>query len=265
MDIGSSTPAIARTFLQGAKILDYFAVSDDTKEKCKERLWSLQEQLVRCVKERDALQCDIGEAVKTTPPRMEEGVVHIPGVPALQSRCEGFLQSAKMAVRDSARIAEPFYAETFDHRFHKFRAWAEVTLGADAHLTKCIAHWEPFAKRVVDWRNAVDHPSETPLLKLETTNFRLVERNRSLVLDPPSWNLAGQEPKAVVPSMSQIIDACIRMQEDILGQLFYSFRGSPLIEIFEIPENERDPACPFRLIVGLARQDAPPRKSPLLK
>ena len=84
-------------------------------------------------------------------------VVNLPSVPDLTSLAETFLQSAKLAIRETARLTEPFYKEKRDHKYHKFASWAEIKFGADDLLSRTARVWEPWVNEVVTMRNAVDH------------------------------------------------------------------------------------------------------------
>jgi hypothetical protein len=250
-DYGSAHPVVARTLIQGAPILEFFLLNDAGQEHLKERLYELQNQLVGCVEQRDAIAGEVEAALKLPPPA--PGRVHqLPAVMNLQTRCESFLQSLKLAIRDSARMFEACYPGegSFDHRFHKLKAWAERKFGPEDHTAKCIAHWEPWVAETVTWRNAVDHPREDQGEMLLTANIRVVEQNGALRLEQPHWKLLKHSDFVpIVPHMDRLIAATLRISEDFLVELFYKLRLPFPVELYEIPENERRPECPVRLRV----------------
>ena len=177
--------------------------------------------------------------------------VTLPSVSDLQSQAESFLQSAKLALRDSASLLEPFFGESFDHRFHRIVSWAEQNLSVEDDLTQCLGHWEPWVKRIVTMRNAVDHPRDEPYGKLIVKNFKLLALRAGHVLQEPTWALLSEPPSQLLPDMATIIECIIRLAEDILVICLLKNRGKFPLYIYEIPEEERDRTCPIRLRVGI--------------
>jgi len=259
---GTSTPAVARTLPQGADILTFFNTEDAQKDSCKSVLAELSRHLVRCVEARDRIASEIVEGCNQGLSWQSQGrTVSLPSVPDLHSTAEAFLQSAKMAIRETALLVEPFYGVRHDHRFHKFGSWAKEQFGCDDPLTKAIHGWEPWVKRVVNLRNAVDHPENKLGGKLVVHNFRLVGTREEPQLLKPWWGLSGEAESEVIPDMDSIIEGIIKLGEDILVMLFYKFKSGFPLAIFEIPEDQRDPSCPKRLQVSLASVKQEPSKT----
>ncbi len=258
---GTSTPAVARTLLQGSEILRFFSTPEDQKDAAKVILQEIQRHLVRCVELRDRIAGDVKAGrnqLEKSGLEFQSGgrAVTLPGVADLQSNAESFLQSAKLAIRETARLVEPFYKEKHDHRFQKLASWARTKFGESDDFTKAIKHWEPWVKRIIDMRNAVDHPRDQPGGKLFTQNFRLTGTHHKPDLLDPTWNLAGEPESQVLPDMDNIIEGIIRLGEEILVGLFYKLACDFPFVIYEIPVEQRDPSCPTRLRVTL-RQDIP--------
>lgn len=253
---GTSTPAVARTFLQGCEILGFFRASDAQREEAKGVLHELQRHLVRCVEIRDSIAQEVTtahEQVKTKGLEVQSSgrAVTLPSVPDLQSRGESFLQSAKLAIRETALLVKPFYGQKHDHRYHKVAAWAERQSGSDDNFTQAIKAWEPWVKRVIDMRNAVDHPDDKPGGKLITASFDLGGTPAAPELLDPTWGLLGEPQRPVVAEMDAIIEGIIKLGEEVLAGLFYKLKDNFPLVIYEIPAEERDPNCPMRLRVGL--------------
>src|SRR5262249_22420865 len=161
---GTSTPAVARTFYQGCEILGFFAVTEAQREEAKGVLLELQRHLIRCVEICDAIEREVTTAREDVKAKGFEfqsfgRVVTLPSVQDLQSRAESFLQSAKLAIRQTALLVKPFYGAKHDHRYHKFATWSEKQFGTDDRFTLAIREWEPWVKSIVDMRNVVDHPT----------------------------------------------------------------------------------------------------------
>ncbi len=257
---GTSTPAVARTFYQGCEILGFFfGVPEAQREEAKGVLHELQRHLVRCVEIRDSIAQEVTAAHEEVAAKGFEfqssgRVVTLPSVPDLQSRAESFLQSAKLAIRETALLVKPFYGEKHDHRYHKFAAWAERQFGSDDAFPQAIKAFEPWVKTIVAMRNAVDHPDDTPGGKLLTENFCLGGTSAAPTLVDPTWGLSGQPQQPIFTEMDAIIEGVIELGEEILAGLFYKFKGDFPLAIYEIPVAERDPSCPIRLRIGFAAE-----------
>lgn len=253
---GTSTPAVARTLVQGSELMQAFPLDDAVKEGLKEILFDLQRQLLRCFQIRERIEEEVEVGLKEVDAKgldvQSRGqAVNLPSVADLQSHAESFLQSAKLGVRDCARLLKPFFGKEFDHRFHRIVSWSEQQMGAENGLTKCAAHWESWVKRLVDMRNAVDHPRNEPGGSLVTYNFRLVQTPKGWDISPPCWGLSGETPALILPDMEYTIEWILQLSEDLLAICLLRNRGGLPIYIYEIPEKERDKSCPIRLRVGV--------------
>ncbi len=254
---GTSTPAVARTFFQGCEILQFFSVSDVQREEAKAPLYELQRHLVRCVEIRDQITTEVvsaQEEIKRKGFQFQSGgqAITLPSVVDLQSRAESFLQSAKLAIRDTAHLVKPFYGQRLDHRYHKFVAWAQRKFGPSDAFTQAIRSWEPWVKRVVDMRNAVDHPEDKSGGTLITQNFNIARTPDAPALVGPTWGLSGQSQVPMVADMDGLIEGIIQLGEEVLSGLFYKLKDDFPLVIYEIPIEQRNPSCPVRLRVGPA-------------
>lgn len=252
---GTATQAVARTSVQGCEILRFFAITGKQREEAEMVLHELQRQLVRCVEIRDQIAAVVTSAHEEIRNKgfdfQSEGrAVTLPSVIDLQSKAESFLQSAKLAIRETAQLIKPFYGVRLDHRFQKFADWAERQFGTNDVFAQIIRGWELWVKMVVNMRNAVDHPDDEPGKKLITKNFRFYETKDAPVLVDPTWCLLGEPESPVLPDMGAIIDGIIELGEDILAGLFYKLKHDFPLLIYEIPVEKRDPSCPVRFRVG---------------
>lgn len=252
---GTSSPAVARTSVQGCEILGFFKIIEAQKEEAKIVLHELQRQLVRCVEIRDRIAETVDSAHKEIKNKgfnfQSNGrAVTLPSVIDLQSKAESFLQSAKLAIRETAHLVKPFYGEKLDHKFQKFAAWAEGQFGPNDTFTQVVKGWEPWVKRVVSMRNAVDHPDDKASGRLIAKNFRFFGTNDAPVLIDPTWCLSDEPESLILADMDGIIAGIIELGEEILAGLFYKLKHNFPLKIYEIPVEERDPSCPIRLRVG---------------
>lgn len=256
---GSSTPAVARTLPQGSDLLGFFNCTEAQKEECKTVLFELSRHLVRCVEVCDRVRKEVEDSAATI---AKNGlstqslgrVVNLPSVPDLTSQAETFLQSAKLAIRETARLTEPFYNEKRDHKYHKFASWAEGKFGSDDLMSRTARAWEPWVSEVVTMRNSVDHPNDGARGKLIVKNFHLDPSISVPTVVEPVWNLTGDPEVKILETMENIIEGITRLGEDVLVSLFHKFPPQFPLAIYEIPEAERNPEMPKRLRVGLANE-----------
>lgn len=114
-----------------------------------------------------------------------------------------------------------------------------------------VKNWEPWVKRIVTMRNAVDHPTDAPGGRLITRDLAL----RSVTpveLEDPVWYLSDEPARHIVPDMQDIIEGVLELGEEVLVGLFLKLKSAFPLIICEIPVDQRDPACPKRLRMGLA-------------
>jgi len=254
---GSSTPAVARTVLQGRPIVEFFNATAEQKSAAMELLMELQRHLLKCVETRDSLEAEIeaGRAEFVARPQSRDPtgpVMSLPGVGDLQSKAEQFLQSSKLAIATAGNLVEPFFGAGFGHKFHKLADWATEKFGSNDDFAKRVEAAKPFVARVVKMRNAVDHPKSEPGAPLIVANFTLQETNGALSLVEPGWSLTGEPMQPLLVSFNLIIESIICLCEAMLIELFYKLRSSDILVIEEIPIERRDPANPMALRVTIA-------------
>ncbi len=257
---GTATPAVARTFGQGCDLLRWFQCEPEKIEQAKEVLLELQKQAIRCTEQRDRISEEYeiaiaeAQALQEKQPPGSKAVV-MPGVGDLQARSESFLQGAKLAIAACGNLVEPFYQQKFGHNFKGFSTWTAEKFGQNSTFHEVVSSWEPFVKMVVDMRNAVDHPKDTPGGKLVIENFDLIPGTKSPVqFRPPQWHLSGQDPMPLLDSMNQAVESIIVIGEMVLIRLFYEFKPRFPLEVREIPEERRDPRNVKRFEVALVGQ-----------
>jgi hypothetical protein len=254
---GTTTPAVARTVLQGTELLEFFVVPDEQREGCKAVLFELMRHILRCVEIRDRISAEVAEG-KTSVEKTgfqfhsQGRSVSLPGIADLHSNSEAFLQSAKLAIRETAQLVKPFYAVQHDQRFHKFASWSAARFGMDDQFTQIITQWEPWVKQIVDMRNAVDHPAEKLGGRLVTHNFQMTNISGKPSLMEPAWGVSSGPDSPMVADMEAIIEGTIELGEELLVGLLYKFKGGLPIVVYEVPMKERDPSCPMRFRVGLS-------------
>lgn len=256
---GTSTPAVARTVLQAKPIVDMFNCTEDQRTALLEKLFDVQRHLLKCVECRDGLATEVAQesAAYVMPHPADsrvKGAYTLPGVGDLQSRGDTFLQSAKLAIAATGDMIEPFYGKVFAHKFHQYAKWAEERFGGDDTFTTSVKGAVPFVKRIVQMRNAVDHPRSEPGAPMVYANFDIESDDGQLVLVAPRWSLTGEALRPMLADFDGIIESIITLSEQVLINLFEKFRMAPMLVIAEIPLDQRREENPIRLVVTAAIQ-----------
>lgn len=254
---GTSTPAVARTVLQAKPIVDMFNCTEEQRTALLEKLFDVQRHLLKCVECRDSLAAEIEEerASYVMPqagdPRAN-GAYTLPGVGDLQSKGDTFLQSAKLAIAATGDMTEPFYGKGFGHKYNQYAVWAKEKFGTADTFTTSVEGAVPFVKRIVQMRNAVDHPRSEPGAPMVYANFdiELVDGKPQLVA--PGWSLSGETLRPMLGDFDRVIESIIALGEQILINLFEKFRMAPMIVLAEIPVEKRRADNPIRLMVTAA-------------
>ena len=175
-------------------------------------------------------------------------VVELPSLVALQKDVEMFLYNAKLALRDTGGLFEPLLGQTFDHRFHKARNWAEKKLGQEAPLIQLLTADADWIERVLNLRNAVEHPRTAGRLRVR--DFHLSNVDGRTVVSPPVWWVDDEQPESISEEMEVVEHNLLTFYEELLCLLLevqLEIRPHPLAPVIcEIPDEERDPAMPMR-------------------
>ena len=253
---GTKTPAVARTGMQGAQIIDFFQTQPEKKAEAKDIVFDLMAHLIGCVE----IAEDIDNQSRKTREDMTNGnicydpkdqVRESPTVINLRGKVESFLHAAKLAITDSTRLLQPFYGVSFNHNLNKLRAWANNKYGRAHRFVVIADRWEPFVKYVLLLRNAVDHPKSGRHGYLHVENFHFLQDSNVLKLIAPLWRLEGEGATSVANDMFTIIGSIVQLHEELIVALFYEQIGSMPLMIEEISESKRDQNCPIRLKVTL--------------
>lgn len=253
---GTRTPAVARTLPQGADLLAWFVATDEQKEECKRTLMDLCNQLLRCVAIQERIATATSAGLATAPQQqharpLQNRSILLPSVPDLETDAQSFLQAAKLAIGETARLTESFYKVKRDHKFHAFARWALSQFGPDDDFTRMVSEAEPWVQEIVNLRNAVDHPKDEPRGRLHVYNFRMAVQPSGVLLEP-AWALTGEPETPIVADMAAITEGIIQLGEAVLVAMFHKFKPAvPDLVVYEIPEADRDPRFPKRLRVGV--------------
>ena len=253
---GTKTPCVARTTLQTGVLVRAFNLLEqnekDTVEvsfKVMTRLIALEDVRERVRNQVDAAKKSILESGVRT--QSEDRFAQLPAVMNLQQEAESFLLNAKLALRDIAKLFGPFYGKSFSHDYRKIHRWAAQEFGKDDQLTKLLASDCPWIDRVVKMRNVVEHPDNNPDAPLTIHNFRILNDAPPWNVAEPAWFMKDQAAAAIADEMDTVADNLLTLYEDLLIDCLLRRQGDGPFHVVEVPEADRDPDCPYRLVLGI--------------
>jgi hypothetical protein len=253
---GTKTPCVARTTLQTNDLLQAFNLSEQTKKGIGDVSFNVMTRLIALEDVRERVRNQVDAAKKSI---LESGVqtqsgdrfAQLPAVMNLQQETESFLLNAKLALRDIAKLFDPFYGKLFSHDYRKIRRWAAQEFGEEDQLTKLLDTDCPWIDRVVKMRNVVEHPDNNPDAPLTIHNFRILNGAPPWKVVEPVWFMKDRTAAAIADDMDTIANNLLTLYEDLLIDCLLRRQGDGPFCIVEIPEADRDPDCPYRLTVGI--------------
>ena len=130
-------------------------------------------------------------------------------------------------------------------QYNNIADWSKKKFGDNNHLTswlRCNCDW---IKKLIDSRNAVEHPENASLV---IKNFHLTERG---TISEPTWALNDEKPKFISKDMSVIPINMLEFAEILLIYSLRNIKDIYPIVIAEIPEDKRERAKPVRFIATL--------------
>ena len=255
-DVGTKHPVIARLILQTIAILEASTLNDEERKKVAGIAMELQSSLVECFQIREGIVADLEAAIASMRPDADNRVIHFDIIIRLNQKAENFLYQAKNFLRETHQIWAYFDGATFkdaseyvswkEAKTPEFLTWAAKTYGEADNRYRLIADNQDILKRTIRLRNAVEHPGGNS----GTLHIHNVYLNADNEMVGPSWNLDNDAPELMLPEMDTFCDHLLGIAEDMFAQNLIP-RLPPLLGIFEIPPEKRDPEEPRRLAVGI--------------
>jgi hypothetical protein len=250
LDYGTSHPVVARLHVQVSELLKNITLEGSDREAIFSASFHGSMRLIRCwdIWEKLAEECDKLE--REHQPQQNHQIAAIPSVVGLKHMAETFLYEAKNFIRDLTTVINAAYRTEFDQasQFCKAKGgsiiwrWAVGRFGSEDRLTRFLGLHEAWLSEAVRMRNAVEHPKGRSGV-LHVRNYELVPDAGIL---RPMWNREGNEPTSIVADMAVLCDQMLRFAEELTIYIIEKHLHVNIIQIYEIPENQRDPRCPRR-------------------
>jgi hypothetical protein len=181
-------------------------------------------------------------------------VFEVPHVIGLEERGERYLYAAKSVLRDVAKLFNPFFGKQFSEaRYDKIYKWCVQQFGNEDDLSNLIKEdQELWIKKLVAMRNAVEHPGGySGHLHIHNFEAIVLEGHNHPRLIEPFWHLNDESRVSIGHDLPVLVSNALEFIEDLLVISMRKAGLSSMVDVFQIPESERDPHCPIRLRVSL--------------
>jgi hypothetical protein len=267
LEHGTSNPIVARLSLQTMRILDQCKSAQEKREKITEiYVHSLQKKLIRCWEIEERFRSEFKSAVESyRPPPSGSQFVQIPQIPRLDEECHNFLYEMKNYVRDLLNVFNRLYGTDFKEASEFFRAkqgskslieFAASAFGRDNPKTKFLEEAVEEVKRVVKFRNAVEHPGGYSG-ELRIINFVREPDGR---IWEPTWFLEKDgarvtDPSAIRADMERALHNFLVLGESVVvSWAADNLKAGEWMQVAVVPEERRDPSCPIKYVVTASRK-----------
>ena len=198
---GSADPFVARTTMQAGDIVELYQLGKEQEIAAIGVYDSYRRHLHQCSDIANRLVLEIetkGEVLKQHLAERKDGeILRLPAAENLTNDVETFLYHAKLGFREIKDVFlhtlnKGFRATT---QFEHIANWSEKRFGEDNVLTRFLNENCGWVQKIIDSRNAVEHPDSR---QLEIRNFHFNDEEGIL---PPTWSLDGEDPKGIYADM----------------------------------------------------------------
>lgn len=247
---GTADPYVARTIFQTGDLCELFELGTEEKQRIVGVFNLYRRHLHQCDEISKRIIAQINkhsERLKVSVNAGDEKMFRLPSVKNLTNDIETFLYHAKLAFRELKGLFQFTQGKTFSSRtrYNQIADWSEKRFGVDNHLTRwlrCNCDW---IQKVIDSRNAVEHPEKAVLV---IKNFHLTERG---TISAPTWALNDEKPESILKDMGVIPVNMLEFAEILLVRSLRNTKDIYPIVIAEIPEDKREKVRPVRFIATL--------------
>ena len=236
--------------MQAGKLVPLYELGDKKEAEIYSAVGSIRRHLHQCddVARRVLDEIDLGDSeIKAhLETREEEAPLRLPAVSNLTNDIETFLYHAKLVLRDTKRLFPAILDKQFREttQYSHIADWSSRRFEDDNPLTKWVRSNLGWIQKLIDSRNAIEHPEQH---SLEVRNFHV---DGGTIRDP-SWSLNGEEFKSIRIDLGVIPNNLLEFVEILLIYSLANVKSIYPIVIAEIPEPRRDSAVPVRFIATL--------------
>lgn len=254
---GSSHPVVARLLLQTHDLLQWANLPKDDKDAVYTIYDRLNKRLLKCHEAFDRLVSARHITIRESEFQVDGSSKYEPHVIGLEEEVETILYESKNYLRDLLGILNIFFDYECDEASYFYNAkgngvsplvkWASERFGDEDPFTRMLANEHEWIEALIRNRNAVEHPGgHSGTLHIQ--NFTILKDGRYLA---PTWNRDDEEPKDLYQDIGVILDNLLSLAEEFLVSCNVHKAVFDIIKYVQIPEQDRDPECPKRIIVQL--------------
>jgi hypothetical protein len=264
LDHGTANPIVSRLTLQIFRIIDQCNMPQEARGSVKViYMNSLMKKLLRCWEIAERYKGEFikeMDAYKRRPKHPQ--MVAVPCVTRLEEECHNFLYEAKSFIRDLLKAFNLLNGTVFVEASDYFRpekpkkgkqsliSFAESTFGRNDPKTELFKQLLPTVERVVNYRNAVEHP-EGYSGTLQIRNFRLDPNGK---FSEPGWWTEKDGKKGPESSIRAdlygITENLLMLAEEMFVLWAMDNLQFPQFSrIALVPEEKRDPNNPILYVV----------------
>lgn len=177
---GSTSPYVARVFIQFKRIIDQVFPTAPIKPKLLEQIWSLNEQLLLCAQLESAIRGQLDYVMQTCDLLIEQNkfnraIPPLAKVKNLESDAKSFLLNGKQFLIDCFKLISlftdlPLGARDEAH-FDKHIKWLKQNRPDLNDLSLTLDNDIHWIRRLSECRNAIEHPGPGQSLTIENTKL----------------------------------------------------------------------------------------------
>jgi hypothetical protein len=246
---GTSHPVVARLLMQSRELLPWAGLPNDIQNIVYGIHYELKNRLLKCHEGYARLVAAKKRMLQT--PQLDPYLID------LENEAETFLYDSKNYFRDLLGIINVFFCTNFHEArdFYdasgkgdgKLTQWASRRFGPTDPFTEVLRTEQDWIGELIRKRNAVEHPGEySGALTIE--NF--TSRSDGL-FTPPSWHRDNLRPTDPLADIEAAMDGMLTLAENILVACIAKTTKWSIIKFAAIPEQDRKPDCPMRIIAQL--------------
>lgn len=263
---GTENPVVARLVPQTAELVKWARLPEEKEQQVARvylelarRLLKIDQQIGRLL---DAMQAADYEMTADRKAGIQN---RLPQMPGIEGEVETFLYDAKNFLRVLLGILDIFFGKKFDEAkaFWDTRGdgrgdlykWALATFGPDDTFTRMLSTEQSWVGDIIAKRNAVEHPG-----KLSGTLYiENITLHPSGMMVPPVWWLnVGVGVNLLLDLETGMINLCTLAEDMLVECIRHMPSFPPYVAFYEIPVEQRNPACPVRIGVTLDRSKLKP-------
>lgn len=248
--------------VQVSELLKNTSFNESAREAILKASFDASLRLIRCGDIQNKIMTECDKSEREYRPSKNPQAVTIPHIVGLQHDAESFLYEAKNFIRDITAIINGAFATAFDQasQFCNLRntgdaevtRWAEQQFGPDNPLTKFFRLHQRWIGEVVQMRNAVEHPQGHSGV-LHIRNYELMSDSS---IRRPVWYRNNDPPSPMVDEMAGLCDQMLELADELVALIVQRHLASPILQLYVIPEEQRNPACPMSFTIRLTEEAA---------